>query len=132
MTTSILTACLQRLETLGISPELPIAWPGINFTQPDTGMWLEAKLFPNEPMNYSMDNDGCHAARGFFQVIVGYRPGVGQINPSLIADAVIAHFSKGTPLGPVRVVKSPWQSPEITEGSFLMIPVTIPYYGLTS
>lgn len=102
-------------------------WPSITSEPPGTGMWLEAKLFPNEPMDPVWNNNGCHLARGFFQVIVGYRPGTGEIEASAIADVVIAHFAKGTQLGPVRVSKIPWRSPAIIDGSKCLIPVTVPY-----
>lgn len=129
--TDILEACLARMETLGISPALPIAWPGIVFTPPGTGMWLEAKLFPNEPRDLAWDADGCALQRGFLQVMVGYRPGGGQVNASQVADAVIAHFPKATELGPVRVSKRPYQTPPLTEADKLYIAVTIPYSGIT-
>lgn len=132
MSTAILTACIQRLDELGISPALPIAWPGVNFNPPDEGMWLEAKLFPNEPTDPVWNADGCYNARGFFQVLVFYRPGVGQVQPSEIADLIIAHFPKASYLGPVRVLKTPWQSPSVTDGDKLFIPITIPYSGLVS
>lgn len=119
------------METLGISPALPIAWPGIHFTPPATGMWLEAKLFPNEPRDLAWDADGCALQRGFLQVMVGYRPGGGQVNASQIADAVITHFSKATELGPVRVSKMPYQTPPLTEADKLYIPVTVPYRGIS-
>lgn len=95
-------------------------------------MWLEAKLFPNEPLDPFWNNGASMQARGFFQVMVGYRPGVGQIGPSEVADAICAHFSKGTALGPVRVRKSPWQSPEITDSDKSLIPITIPYMGFVA
>lgn len=120
------------MGTLGISPELPIAWPGISFDPSDTGMWLEVSLFPNEPLDPVWDSDGCALQRGFLQVLVGYRPGLGQVRASEIADAVITHFGKGTALGPVIVKKKPWQSPPLTDPEKLYIPITIPYTGLTA
>lgn len=92
-------------------------------------MWLEAKLFPNEPLDPSWGNESCHMARGFFQVVVGYRPGTGQVRPLEVAEVICAHFGKGVTLGPVRVRKAPWPSPEITDSDKLLIPVTIPYAG---
>lgn len=138
MSTAILTACLDRLLTLGLSPMPPIAWPGGSYNPPDQGMWLEVKLFPNEPVDPVWNSDGCYNAIGFFQVLVGFRPGAQAeasgrlIDASELADLVINHYSKGTFLGPVRVLKTPWQSPPVTESDKLFIPVTIPYRGLVS
>jgi len=128
-TTDILTACLGRLNTLTDAP--PIAWPGINFEPPSSGLWLEPVFFPNEPADLAWEDESCHEAIGFFQVGVYYRPGGGQVEPSQMADAIIAHFPKGLEIGPVRVRKRAWQSPAVTDdGSRLYIPVTIPWRGI--
>jgi len=129
-TTDILSAFTTRLNTLAFSPELPIAWPGINFDPPSTGMWLEARFFPNEPGDLTWDVDGCLDTRGFCQVLVCYRPGTSQISASEIADAIIVHFPKSTTLDAVRVRKSPWQSPAVDTEGRSFIPVTVPYRGI--
>jgi hypothetical protein len=130
-TTSVLSAFLTRLDTLAFSPEIPIAWPGVVYDPPSTGMWLEASLFPNEPRELSWDSDSCHDTRGFCQVSVFYRKGGGQVDASTTADAIIAHFPKGLALGPVRVQKRPWQSPAVPLDDRIFIPVTIRYQGIT-
>lgn len=130
MTTVILEAFIERLEDLVLSPVLPIAWPGIKLNPPATGMWLEALYFPSETENVTWGADGCYNAKGFFQVSVFYRPGVGQIKPSAVADLIIAHFPKGSSIAGVGVNKKPWQSPAVTLSDKLYIPVTIPFSGL--
>lgn len=95
-------------------------------------MWLRPGLFPNEPVDRAWDNDACTEDRGFFQILVCYRPRpkMGQIEPSLLADALISHFTKGTELGPVRVKKRPHQSPAVVyDASESFIPVTVYYLG---
>lgn len=130
--TNILVAAIDRLEAFVYAPQPPILWAGRQETPPNTGMWLQPKMFSNEPNDIAWDNDGCVDTRGFFQILVYFRPGQGQIAPSELADALIAWFPKGLDLGPVRVNKRPWQSPMITEdASKLYIPVTVSYKGLT-
>ena len=131
-TTAILEAAFQKLESFPYSPQPEIMWPGIQETPPQEGIWLQPGFFPNEPQDIAWDNDGCVDTRGFFQILVYFRPGQGQIEPSDMADALIAYFPKGSDLGPVRIRKRPWQSPAVTEdASKLFIPVTVPYKGLT-
>lgn len=130
MTTVILEAFIERLKELVLSPELAIAWPGIKFVPPATGMWLEASFFPSETENVVWNADGCYNAKGFFQICVFYRPGIGQIKPSAVADLIIDNFPKGSFIGNVGVYKKPWQSPAVTLSDKLYIPVTIPYSGL--
>jgi hypothetical protein len=131
-TTDIVEAAFQKLETFVCVPQPVIFYPGLESNPPQSGMWLEAKVFPNEPGNIAWDNDSCVDTRGFFQVLVYFRPGQGVLEPGRLADALIDFFPKGSDLGPVRVRKRPWQSPIVTEDSSkLFIPVTIPYMGLT-
>jgi len=131
-TTDILQAALTKLETFVYSPQPQILWPGIQETPPESGMWLQPSLFPNEPADIAWDDDACVDTRGFIQILIYFRPGQGQIDPSELADALIAFYPKGSALGPVRVRKRPWQSPAITQdASKLYIPLTIPYQGLT-
>jgi hypothetical protein len=120
---------MQRMETLPLS--LPIAFPDVTFSPPATGIWLEVRLFPNEPENLVWDDDGIYREQGFLQVLVCYRPGKGQVAASEVADSVIQHFPKGTELGGVSVSKKPWQSPNETDGARSFIPVTIRYLGIT-
>jgi len=100
--TNILVAAIDRLEAFVYAPQPHILWPGRQETPPNTGMWLQPKMFGNEPNDIAWDNDGCVDTRGFFQILVYFRPGQGQIAPSELADALIAWFPKGLDLGPVR------------------------------
>lgn len=131
-TTDILEAAFQKLKAFIHDPQPEILWPGIQENPPDAGMWLQPGFFPNEPGDIAWDDDACVDTRGFFQILIYFRPGQGLIDPSELADALIAFFPKGFELGPVRVRKRPWQSPAVTEDSSkLFIPVTVPYKGLT-
>ncbi|MGH8035367.1 MAG: phage tail terminator-like protein [Lysobacterales bacterium] len=130
--TDIMEACFERLDAFAYAPQPPVLWPGTQAEPPATGAWLQASFFPNEPIDRSWSDEAAPEVRGFFQVLVCYRvrPGTGQVAPSLLADALIEHFPKGLELGSVRVLKRPWQSPNVVEdASRSFIPVTIPYLG---
>lgn len=130
--TEILTAFLARLKLFTYSPQPDVLWPGIQADPPDEGMWLKPAFFPNRNRDRHWDDDGCVERRGFFRVLVYYRvrPDLGQIVPSELADAIVAHFPKGTELGPVCVIEEPSQDPAIDEDpSKSYIPVTIRYLG---
>jgi len=131
-TTEILEAALEKLNSFVYSPQPDILWPGIQDEPPQSGLWLQPSFFPNEPDDIAWDNDACVDTRGFLQILVYYRPGQGQLDPSALADALIAYFPKGSALGPVRIRKRPWQSPAVVDDADkLFIPVTVPYKGLT-
>lgn len=129
--TQITRAAFEQLSIFVWNPQPEILWPGIETRPPDQGMWLEPDIFPNEIENVAWNNESCVEMRGFFQILVHYRPGHGQKEPTILADALIAHFPKGFALGPVRVIKRGWQAAQVVEGDDLYIPITIPYQGLT-
>lgn len=130
MSTSILTACFEHLQTLDYSPQPEILWPGLNKKPPQSDLWLEPGYFPNEPLDDTWENDSCAEQRGFFQVLVGYRPGTGEVAPSELADALVTLFAKGTDLAGVVIRKQPTRSPSfVDDGDKLFIPVTMSYRG---
>lgn len=129
-TTDIREAAYAKLLAFTYSPQPPVLWPGKKQTPPDEGIWLQVKLFPNEPFDENW-SEGCVDARGFLQIEVHFRPGMGEIEPSELADALIDYFPKELMLGPVRVKKRPWQSPPVEDGDEVFIPITVPYSGLT-
>lgn len=109
---------------------IPVAYSGVDFTPPDTGLWLEVQPFPNEPDNISWDADGQQVYLGFMRVAIYFRSGAGIITASEFADKVIAHFHKGKDLGPVKVERRPFTGPVIADNDYLFISVTIPYRGI--
>lgn len=132
-TTAILEAFATRLDAFTYSPQPPIAWPGVKFKPPASGMWLEASLFPGDPESLAWENDSPNEVRGFCQILIGYRPGLGEVAASQLADALLAWFAKGTPLGPVRVSRTPTRAPSLPdEGNKIFIPVTIPYLAIVA
>lgn len=131
-TTDIMKAAFDKLVDFVYSPQPEIMWPGRQQDPPESGMWLQITPFPGKPINVAWGNDSCVDTRGFFRILVYFRPDQGLIAPSELADALIEFFPKGSDLGPVRVVERPGQDSMIVEdASKLYIPVTIPYLGLT-
>lgn len=55
--TDIYNAFAAIVGTYAASKSLPVAWPGINFTPPATGAWLEVAWFPNQTMDKGFGND---------------------------------------------------------------------------
>jgi len=110
-----------------------VMWPGLPKAPPSSGMWLEARYFPNENSDLVWGNDSQQEALGFFQVSVYWRPTEDSlIGASEIADSIIALFAKGAAISTVRVRKTPWQSPSIDLKGKSFIAVTIPYKGIVS
>lgn len=111
------------------SPTMPVAYPGIGFAPPTSGVWLELKWFPNETLNYGMENDAPSLKQGFGQVSVCYRPGGGIMSGLALVEQVIVYFGKGTIFDGVRVYRKPWASSVLEEPERISHPVTVMWRG---
>ena len=134
-TTDIIGDLLARLDTLSVSPQPPIAWPGVHMDPPDEGMWLEARFVPDESTDLVWDDDTQKNTTGALLVRVYYRPGIGvgqttQVSASEYADAIVRLFPKGLGVGAVRILKEPSQGPAVNLEGNSYIPVMIPYSGI--
>lgn len=112
--------------------DLPCSYPGLGFTPPPQGPWLELQWFPNQTQNYGMDDDGPWLMQGFGQLSACYRPGGGIVVGTTITDQIIDAFAKGTPFAGLRVYRKPWTSSIIQDPERIMHPVTIPWRGFVS
>lgn len=120
------TAFMQAIQAANLG--YPIAWPGVNFTPPATGIWLEVSLFENDPLQPGLANDAPISERGILQVTACNRPGTGFVTLASAASAVIAAFPKGKRIeGSVKVNRTPYRMGDITDDDKLMIPVRIEY-----
>lgn len=119
------------LATFATSNSLTVSWPGVPFTPPESGSWLEMAFFPNETINLALGNDGSQY-RGFLQVSCCCRAHGGDGIAVTLADSVIAAFPKGTALGIAKVERKPWASTVLIAPDRISVPVTVPYQGAVS
>lgn len=115
-----------------LSPPLPVAFPGVSFTPPASGRWLEVRWFPNETWTYGLqDTAPCVALSGIGQVTVCERIGGGLAGMD-IAGEVVDWFAKGREFGAGRVEVQPWISSVLQEPDRTMYPVTVRWRGVNS
>ena len=129
----ILKALQEHLSTIILFPTLTIAYIGINFDPPDSGMWLEATIFPSPSIEMGMENDPSIVHRGVFQVGVVDVTGKGALEATEIASMVVSHFKKGTKLTALgtilRITNRPSISGPIQEDNQIIIPISIQYFS---
>lgn len=129
---SIYDAFAARVSAFAASltPALPVAFPGVPFTPPATGRWLEVRWFPNETTTYAIQDDPpCIVFAGMGQISVCERVGAGLAGLS-VANAAVEYFPKGTLLGVGRVEVQPWVSNVIQEPDRIAYPVTVRWRGV--
>lgn len=112
-----------------LSPPLPIIFDGVEGKPPDSGLWLEAQLFPQRTRTYGLPDDGPFDYSGFVQVLVCQRPGAGIGAGLDIANEVVKTFKKGTVLADARVNTEPTQAPPLPSPNRINHAVTIWYYA---
>lgn len=129
MNSEAYNAFATMLASFAQAQGVPVAFPGVNFTPPDSGLWLEASWVPNVPLNYGIGDDGPTQERGLAVVTVCGRPGGGIGAVLALAEAVRQAFGKGTRLGPVRVYAKPALNQLPAEPARLACVVTAQWSG---
>lgn len=122
------------LHMAAYSTSLPVSYPATPFKAPsgEEAMWLEIRYFPNVPRNLGWENDARQEYIGAFRISVYFRTQYGSFTATEEAEALIAHFAKGTELGPVRVSQRPYLAPVVdSDNGAAFITVTIPYRGIS-
>lgn len=108
-------------------PSLPVSYPGVNFTPPDHGQWLEVTIFRSEPANQPLGNTR-GVDQGIMQITVCERPGRGMIPVRNAANAVIGAYPKGYTFASFhRIVNNPYMLSVIVEPTKIMLPVSMSY-----
>lgn len=124
----IYVAAANILEDSALS--YPVSYPGVNFTPPPSGVWLEVEFFPNEGIDNGLRYADTVIPRGIFQVSCVNRPGAGLTDIHAAADQIRALYAKGTTLtGQVRVIRQPYDMELETMDDRLMVVVTVEYSG---
>ncbi|HEV7253877.1 MAG TPA: DUF4128 domain-containing protein [Mesorhizobium sp.] len=123
-------ALFRHLDTLTLSPALPIAWPGKPFTPP-AGAYLELTFLPNTNRNLFLGNSDPTQHVGLLQVTVVGAPKEQVVALNDIAGRIVAHFAKGTTVEKdgvrVRITAKPSVAPPLLDDGRKRVPVSIPY-----
>lgn len=102
---------------------------GRAFDPPADGRYLIAKVLPNAPAWVGLSSG--RMDQGLLQVDVHWPSDLGETEASAVADALMAAFSPGYPLGYnetiVTIEAGASQAEPLDETSDLVIPVTIPW-----
>lgn len=105
----IQAALMARVESLSLSPALPVAWPGAPFTDTE-GDYIRVSHLRPEPDRPFVNSDDPLDRRGILQLDLFTVLGSHQIEADVIAGSIVAHFPRDLRLtsgsAVVRVVKA--------------------------
>jgi hypothetical protein len=123
-----------RTVSLAVALQMPLSWPGFNFSKPASGAYLEGRHFPNTTIRRGMQSNGYHEHLGMLQVNVWHKAGTGEQTVRALAADVVAHFPCDLKLVDgdvtVRIMKRPEARELMTQDTGIMIPVMIDYQTL--
>lgn len=136
---AIQQALLRRAQAFATAQGLTIAMPNMDFDKPvvsQTAKWLRATLLPNETIPLALTYTGKNQHFGLLQIDVFYGLGAGEMAPGRIAAACIDYFTRGTTVSSdgfvAQIWRQPFRGPIITDESWSMIPVRVPYVCLAA
>lgn len=132
--TSIKALLNQHLQTFAQaqSPAMSVAWENRRFSPPEGEPYLRAFLLPASPRAAALGVSAKDFQRGTFQVDVMALPGEGWNSAYTYADALRAHFLRGTTLQDSYVdltVEAAAVGPAIEDQGRFKLPVSINFYA---
>jgi len=128
----IQAALMARVQTLTLSPAIPVAWPGEPSFESLNGDYLRVSHLRAEPTRWAIGGSDPLDRRGFLQLDLFTVLGPHQVEADVIADSIVAHFPRDLKLtsgsAVVRVVKA-WARPGQRDpnGTHWQTPVQVDY-----
>lgn len=119
---AIRTALDTKLAALGA---ITVAWPGVPFTPPTSGVWYKPAILPGG-VDVANGVGGSVHQNGDYQISVFAPAGAGTTALHAAADALVAYFDRVT-LGTTLHTGVPEIGPLLAEPDWLQLPVTVPY-----
>lgn len=126
--TDLKTAIFQAANAFANIHSLPISFPGISFTKPTSGEWLELSVIPND-FDYGI-NESRKFRRGIVQInVCGIKDKSGDLALQAIADLAETIYPMGTViLDAVRITTNPTTEAAIVRNNTdYIIPVSFEY-----
>jgi hypothetical protein len=128
---SIVQALFSRLDTLALTPALPISWPNLNFTAPASRKYLRVQFVPNTNNRVFIGSEAPHQRLGLLQVVLHWPLNQGESAPRDIAGQIAAHFPTDLRLVAdvveVRVTEAPTVANLLVTETDVQIPVIVPW-----
>jgi hypothetical protein len=124
--------CTWLAERQTFSPALRVAYPLVKFTATAGETYLRATILPNETRSQHVGG-GQDQHYGIFQILVCFpHSDGGIIGPLEQAGEIVRQFAKNTLVittegRKIKVPRTPWVAPLLSDPSRPSIPVSVPY-----
>lgn len=120
--TEIETTLANFLNTL--APAIPVAWEGVPFNKPTSGIWVQPFMVSNTPV---CANIGAQRFRtiGTYQINVFFKDGEGSAKVEAFANQIAALYPVFPKSGTVSFDKPTNAQTPYTDTDFRVVPVRI-------
>lgn len=120
----------KKLKALDLT--FPTANENASFTPVTGTAYQRTRLLPSQPENPTIGGNHYREV-GFYEIVLFYPVNTNRGTAQAKAEAIKAHFSRGTAMTEngitVVVARTPNISPAITDGDRYAIPISINYYS---
>ena len=123
-------AIYGQVGALGATLNIPVAYPSVNFTAPNSGQWLELVVLPNGNLNQPINSQSTPLPKGLFRVnVCSSLREDNSITLFDMADTVAAAFPIGLPLlgHVVRIGAWPEIDDLMVNDGVMRVPVRMAY-----
>lgn len=129
--TSTWLALKGGVQSLVLSPVLPIAWPNETYSPSPTQNYLRVTHIPNINARLFLGSTSPHRRLGLLQIDVFTKKGQPAAVATEIAGTVAAHFPTDLRLSydtvNLRITKAPDVAQALPDDTHWLVPVTIRY-----
>lgn len=129
MSSDSIIRSLLEVRLFDLKPNLPTSWDNVSFTPPNS-IHQRAYVLPAPTDNPSY-GDNLRRESGIFQVSICVPIGNGSSEALMRASVIKEWFHRGLSMEGdgliVKIFKSPFSAPGMRDGTFYVVPVSIPY-----
>jgi len=105
-----------------------VAWPGVDFTPPDSGIWIEPVVIRGDGIDIGLPMDSVVLPNGTLRVGVIGRPGNGVVSLFEAAETIASVLVKGTRFQDGSFISTnPIVGSVIIEQDKLIVPVSMSF-----
>lgn len=126
-------ALLTQVALIDLTPDLPVAWPGLTFDPSVDGPagYISVDILPSAPRQIDLGDAALNEYRGQAVVQVFSLRGIGHIKARDTAEQVALYFSRGEVLTfedvTVQLTAAPFIAPSLSSGAYIQTPIRVAY-----
>ena len=126
-------ALLTQIALIELTPDLPVAWPGVPFDPSTDGAsgFISVDILPAAPRQIDLGSNALNEHRGTAVVQTYALRGIGHIKARDVAEEVALYFPRGEVLTfdavTVLITAPPHITASLSSGGYIQTPIRVSY-----